>query len=374
MKPLPASLPLRAVGGLAILALLAACDTPRGAPMQAEILSSAKAAESGIAVYPVTREALPRYAAWPATGLQLPDRWLPRTRGPASPVLAPGDVVEITIWDSEENSLLASATQKQVPLGSMVVSAGGTVFVPYVEEVQVAGLTPEAARRTIQRELSAIVPSGQVQLRLVSSRVNSVDVVSGVAKPGTIPLQDRNTTLLSVLSQAGGVPAEMRNPQVRLLREGRSYGIALARLFEDPTLDTTLQGGDKIVVEPDPRYFVALGAAGREEIVHFPTERVTALEAASLVGGVNDARGNPKGVLILRRFAEDQLRPDELGGPRAGRVVFTLDLTTADGLFSAGEFTVNPGDLVLVTESPVTTAQTIFGLLGNVLRVANAVE
>jgi polysaccharide export outer membrane protein len=46
-------------------------------------------------------------------------------------------------------------------------------------------------------------------------------------------------------------------------------------------------------------------------------------------------------------------------------VVFTLDLTSADGLFSAGQFPILSGDLVYATESPVTTAQTVFSILGN---------
>jgi polysaccharide export outer membrane protein len=50
-------------------------------------------------------------------------------------------------------------------------------------------------------------------------------------------------------------------------------------------------------------------------------------------------------------------------------VVFALDLTSADGLFSAGEFNIQPGDLVYATESPVTTVQTVFSILSGSLNV-----
>ena len=46
------------------------------------------------------------------------------------------------------------------------------------------------------------------------------------------------------------------------------------------------------------------------------------------------------------------------------------DLTTADGLFSAGEFRILSGDLVYATESPVTSASTVFGILGSALGLA----
>ena len=54
-------------------------------------------------------------------------------------------------------------------------------------------------------------------------------------------------------------------------------------------------------------------------------------------------------------------------GPERERMVFAIDLTTADGLFSAGGFGIQHRDLVLVTESPVTTTQTVFGLIGAAL-------
>ncbi len=365
--------PARAVLLCAAAGLVAACDLPRGAPIQGEVLANADAPDAAFSVQPVSGATLAQLSAWPATGGRGPDRWVPRSRGPISPVIAAGDRIDLTIWDNEENSLLSSNTQKQVAMGELVVSAAGTVFVPYVEEVRVAGMTPDAARRAIQSELRAIVPSGQVQLRLVSGRHNSVDVVGGVGKPGQYPLADRNTTVLSVLSAAGGVPPDMRNPQLRLIRDAETYGIALSRLYEDPRLDTTLRGGDKLIVEPDDRYFLALGAAGREQAVYFTKDHISALDAVTMMGGLNDTRGNPRGILILRRYPASALRGDGTG-PDKPRVVFTIDLTSADGLFSAGEFRVNPGDLVLATESPVTAAQTILGLIGSAMRVGQQLQ
>jgi polysaccharide export outer membrane protein len=353
--------------------LVAACDLPRGAPIQGEVLAGADNPEAGFAVMPVTRATLSTISTWPLASPRTPDRWVPRSRGPISPVIATGDRLNLTIWDSEENSLLSNAAQKQVQMGEMVVGASGTIFVPYVEEVRVAGLTPEAARRAIQEELRAIVPSGQVQLALVSGRHNSVDVVSGVGTPGTYPLADRNTTVLSVLSAAGGVPPDMRNPQVRLIRGSDRYGIALNRLYDEPQLDTTLRGGDKIIVEPDNRHFLALGASGREQVVYFPKDELSVLDAVTLMGGLNDTRGNPRGVLILRRYPGPAVRTDGTG-PSNERMVFTVDLTSADGLFSAGEFQIQPGDLVLATESPVTAAQTILGLIGTTVRLGQQLQ
>jgi polysaccharide export outer membrane protein len=306
-------------------------------------------------------------------GEDRPQSWVPRSGGALSPVIQPGDRVNITMWQSEDNSLLSIPSQKRVDIGEMVVSAGGTVFLPYVEEVRIAGMTPDAARRALQAALVQIVPTAQVQLAMVSGRQNSVDIVSGVRNPGSYPLPDRNTSVLSALSLAGGVAPELRNPQLRLIRGGDVYGTPLAALYDTPSLDTTLRGGDKLVLEADGRHFLALGATGREEIVYFPKEEVSVLDATALMGGMNDARANLKGVLILRRYPVTAVQPDPVG-PANAQVVFTVDLTTADGLFSAGAFHVLPGDVVLATESPVTAMQTIFALVGSALRISNQVN
>lgn len=359
--------------GLGAMAALSGCAAlPRGAPVQDEVLASTRGKDMGFAVYPVTRAFLDDYAHWPSP-LSPGPGWLARRRGPASPVIVAGDRLELTIWDSEENSLLTPPGQRMTRMTDVVVSPDGTIFLPYVDALHVAGMTPDTARAEIQKRLSSIVPSVQVQLRLVSGRRNSVDLVGGVQNPGRYPLEDRDTTILSLLALGGGVSEGLRNPRVRLLRGGRTYVISLARLVAEPSLDTTLRGGDKVVVEADRRHFLALGAATREELIYFPTDSLTAIEALSLAGGLSDTRADPGGLLLLRDYPARAVRPDGKGGPSETRVVFTLDLTTADGLFSARRFPVLPGDLLFPTESPVTGVETIFGIIGKAVGIANRV-
>jgi polysaccharide export outer membrane protein len=197
--------------------------------------------------------------------------------------------------------------------------------------------------------------------------------VSGVRAPGSYPLLDQDYTVLALLAEAGGVNETLNNPQIRLIRDDQIYGTSVARLFEDPALDTTLRGGDKVLVESDDRFFLSLGATGREAEHLFPRDRISALEAMSIMGGVAEQRANPQGILVLRQYPADAVRADGTG-PRHQRTVFTLDLTTADGLFSAGQFQIYPGDLVYGTESPVASAQTVFSLLGSAFVLVNQVN
>ncbi len=366
----PRSLAVSAV----IVALLAGCALPRGAALQSEVLRADSSAAPGFAVYPVTREFLPQVANWPGSGGFVARKWPRHSKGAAGQIIAAGDLVGVTVWDSDQNSLLASPQQKTTQMAPMLVTPSGTIFVPYVGPVKISGMSPDHARQVVQDKLAALLPSAQVQLSVQPGRQNSVDLVGGVAAPGTYPLVSRDMTVLSLLSEGRGVAPGLQNPQVRLVRGSDYYAISLERLYADPTLDATLRGGDKVFVESDPRYFLTLGATGAEAQVPFTRETLSALDAVAQAGGINDNRADPKGVLILREYTPAAVTPDPARGPGDTRVIFTLDLTTADGLFSAGQFRIQPRDLVLATESPVTSTRTILGLVGSVVGVANTAD
>lgn len=364
---------LKALALLAgLMVALAGCGTelPRGAANEGEILRGAGDVGAGFAVYPVTRNLLPSVAQWPRTGPASPGQWTVRRGGPAGAVIAAGDTVDLTIWDSAESSLLTTPGQKVVALSGVRVSTSGTIFVPYLDDIRVAGLTPDVARTRIQDQMEAIIPVAQVQLAHTPGRQSTVDLVGGVTSPGSYPLYDRNTTVLSLLAQGGGASTALQNPLVKLIRDGRTNAISLERLYADPGLDTLVRGGDKILLEEDRRYFIALGAAGTQDVVPFTRASLSALEALAEIGGLSERRANPEGVLVLREYPASALGAGTRG-PREQRVVFTVDLTSAEGLFAAKSFEIMPGDLVLPTESPITNAQTIFSLIGSAFGLLN---
>jgi polysaccharide export outer membrane protein len=237
--------------------------------------------------------------------------------------------------------------------------------VPYIDEVEVRGMTPDAARTKVQTQMEMIVPSAQVQLSLKAGQANSIDMVRGVAKPGTYPLPGRDYTILSALSQAGGINNNMRNPLVRLIRGANTYEIPAEALLADASKNVAMRGDDKIIIDEDDRYFISLGATTSEQLIYFQKEYITALEALSITGGLSNTAANPKGVVILRDYPDTAVRTDGTG-PEKPQVIFTIDLTSADGLFAARQFEINPKDTVLATESPVSAARTLFQLIGSV--------
>ncbi len=352
---------------------LSACSLPRGAALQSEVTRERVSGSPSFQVVAVSRANAEALNRWPTTGWRGGYHWPQASGAPSSTIIRAGDRVTLVIWDSQDVSLLTGADEKRIDLNGIEVAPDGTIFVPYVDDVVINGLTPNEARERIQTEMERIVPSAQVQLSVEQGSSNSIDLVSGVATPGRIPLPGRDYTILSAIAEGGGISSDLRNPLVRLIRGGNTYEIRADQLFAEASRNATLRGGDKIVVEEDRRSFTALGAAGTENIIYFPKDEVSALEAVTLMGGISDARADPKGVLILRDYERWQVSPAH-AGPTHEQVVFSFDLTSADGLFAARGFRVNPGDTVLATESPVTRVTTIFSLIGTALGVAGAAE
>lgn len=356
--------------------LLSACSVPRDAPRKSEVLSGGDTGEGDpdalFSVVEVTSDTLKAIADWPVTDSRPAKRWPSRGGGLTSQRLAPGDSVSLRVWTAEESSLLTSPGQRFADIPNLTVSQSGHINLPYVGEVHVAGQRTDSVRARIEERLSGIIPSAQVQLDAEIGRRNSVDILGGVAAPGSFPLEERNLTVLNLVSEAGGPKDSLANPQLLLTRGNTVYRRPYSDVLENPELDAALVGGDRVVIVEDERKFTALGAAGSQKVIGFDTEELSALRAVSLIGGIADNRADPRGLLVLRRYSKADV--GRAGGPPKEKVVFSLDLTKADTLFAADQFMLQDGDVVLATQAGSTTAQRILGLFGTLLGAGRAVS
>lgn len=352
-------------------ALLTGCGiTPRGAALQSEVLRGTDDENSTVQVVEVTRASLREVDDWPVARNSERHNWISTNSGGSARLIRAGDSISLAIWDSQSDSLLTNAEQRSVNMQNIPVSSSGRVFIPYAGEVRISGMTVDQARREIQDRLTPIVPDGQVQLSVAAGSNNTIDVVSGVQRPGRIDLPEISPTILSVIAQAGGISPSLRNPLVRLNRAGQSYAIPSRELFANPARDIRLRGGDRVVVEEDARSYIALGAAGREQVVYFERETVTALDALSTIGGLSDSRADLNGLMVLREYAASAVRPTG-HAPRKQQVVFTFDLASAEGLFAARNFEIQPNDVVLAAESPLPVIAQIVGIFRTVRSATN---
>lgn len=362
----------RAAVVLCALPLLTACSLPRGAALMSEVTGTAGSNAADFTVYSVTRAFLPQVDTWPVTG-ETSQPWLPLSQGSTHRVLRPGDTVRLAIWDTSENSLFSTAGSPVAQLEELRVSPTGQIFVPYVGQVDVGNTTPEAARNRVESALRGVVSAAEVQLTMVEGNNNSANVVGGVNAPGNFPLVDSNVSVLDLVALGGGVQGALGNPRVKLQRGGQLYETSLERLYQEPRANVIVRAGDQIIIEEDKRFFLTLGAAGQEQVYSFTKDTISAAEALAISGGLNDGRADPGGVLILREYPTSALAAGTRG-PVKPRVVFTIDLTSADGLFSSRNFRVNSGDLIYPTESPINDASVILALIGSGFGVFSSVN
>ena len=357
------AVPMLVCIALASTILLSACAVPRTAAMPREVLRGTQAEDSDVQVIAVTRASLPAITAWAPQSSEPRLHWVGTGASAVARLIRAGDKVTLSVWDSQRDSLITADEQRVVNIEDIEVSPSGEIFIPYIGDFRISGLTTDRARRDIQRLMEQIVPDAQVQLAIQSGGRNTIELVGGVAQPGRIGLGETSPTIMSVLADAGGIDPSLRNPLVRLQRAGQSYSIPAAELLRDPARDIQLRGGDRIVVVADDRSYIGLGAAGNQQVVYFERERISALDALSTIGGLSETRADLRGVMILREYPADRVTPGP-DGPDKPLVIFTFDMSSADGLFAARSFLVQPDDVVLATESPVPAITQVLGLFG----------
>jgi polysaccharide biosynthesis/export protein len=139
------------------------------------------------------------------------------------------------------------------------VRANGRIAVSLVD-VPVDGLTADQAAEAIAKELSTYFrkPGVDVQVKeFKSKRVSVLGAVGGAANrggPGNYYLNGR-TTLVELISTAGGTPNTAAIDRVRLTREsGKSYTVNVFRVLQQGDLkeDVVIDAGDTVFVPERP--------------------------------------------------------------------------------------------------------------------------
>lgn len=175
-----------------------------------------------------------------------------------------GDVIAIRnlqnkYWGGSLSSP-ASGSQSNVALTntadansvSYIVDNNGTVALPALKEkVKISGLTRVQARQKIEDLYSTGTGRGEIltdpiiELNVVNLKV---DLFGEVAKQGPIPLTKDNTTLIDVISQAGGLlkTADPRDVRIKRGKETIYVNFSSDRIIGHNKL--VLQNNDIIIV------------------------------------------------------------------------------------------------------------------------------
>lgn len=158
-----------------------------------------------------------------------------------STTLGPGDVFQMRI-----------VGEKELPEEYQIAS-DGTVDLPYIHTVKVAGLEQQEIARVIRKRLmeEKILTDPSVVVSVKEYNSKRVTILGSVAKPGSFPLTP-GLSLIQAISLAGGLNAIANKDRVNLTRRtkgGRhTVVISVEAITEGRSPDFPLQAGDAIYV------------------------------------------------------------------------------------------------------------------------------
>ncbi|MBI2478564.1 MAG: polysaccharide biosynthesis/export family protein [Planctomycetia bacterium] len=285
-----------------------------------------------------------------------------------SQVLYIGDEVEVTIATGLE--------VETPPVWKGRVAEDGTISVPLVGPVQVAGLEVIQAEQRVRAESigRGKFVSPNVTLALIQRRTNKVAVMGAVEKPQTYELPASNSDLLTAIVQAGGLSKdagtiiEIRHPpglaeipvadysngyatelasmrgQRRLVRTPpRTMHVDLAQAASSDSGDYSLPDGATVMVMRRPKRFIhVMGLVHKPDQYEIeedvPEPRL--LDAVAMAGGTTLSIADK--VHVIRQL------PD-----RTEPVVIQASIRSAKG-DTTSNIRLAPGDVVSVEETPTT--------------------
>lgn len=387
VDPLPPSgprFPMLAVLAAAAILLNGCAAIPSSGPTGPQVLSQLDKGSDTLPIRVVevkTVADLPQVAAAKTVFSQ--DYTPPRS----TELVGPGDVLNIAVYETGV-ALFGGAGAGAAAAGAnpafdpssraerfppIRVSDAGTINIPFVGEVAVAGRTTSEIEVILRRSLRRMSQNPQVLVSIAEGLTNSIIIGGDVREPGRLVLPTNRESLSDVIALAGGNSGEIKDILVRIQRAG-SYGeFRLSDILSNPEQDLRVFPSDRILLVRSPRSFSVLGAAGRNDQVAFPGPSLSLVEAIALSGGSNPNAGDPRAVFVFR------IVPEADGSETP--IVYHFNMMQASSYLLAQRFAMTDKDVLYIgnaeanqpTKLVQIVSQLFFPLvtLGNVINQAN---
>lgn len=159
-----------------------------------------------------------------------------------------------------------------------MVDQNGAIQLPLIGNIQVEGLSTNAARELIQSKLLVFLKEPVVGLRVVNFKVS---VLGDVARPGVYPVQNERISVNEALSMAGDLTITAVRNNVLLVRENkgkREYirlNMQSRELFNSPYY--YLQNNDVLYIQPGSAKYASVDSSYRNVSIILSALSVIAL-------------------------------------------------------------------------------------------------
>lgn len=246
--------------------------------------------------------------------------------------IAEDDVLRMDVWGEPQLSNM-----------QIQVTPGGMINVPFLGDMQAAGLTQaELARQVVKKLADAqIVYEARVQITILTLHKPQVRVLGAVQRPGSFEFKDGDT-VIDAIAQGGSYTEDAMLESASITHRGsdKPIPIDLKKLLAgDLSQNYALKHGDAIYV-PHNDYnnkIYVLGQVNRPG--QYPLKDKTNLLAAIALAGGQNERGSVIGTVVLRG---DPAKPEKVN-------------CNLRKLFASGDLSQNielrSGDIVVVPDS-----------------------
>lgn len=279
----------------------------------------------------------------PATFRPLAGKPLPATRlsAPRDPVLVPGDLLEISVYNEPDLKL------------AVRIPESGAFSYPLIGSVQASGMTPTLMESSIRDRLAKdFLQNPQVTVTVAEFAPRRVFILGGVAKPdGYVLPPSERITLLQLISVAGGTTDKAYKEYVQIVRRGAKgeREVVQVNLVEvEQTIasgkgdaDIELQPEDLVMIPSAARVVYVLGAVKEPGWFEIPADtRMTASMAIARAGSYTKFASTGS-IQVLRQKPDGSAEklPVDLGDIVSGK----LD----------ADVVLMPGDVVWVPERSI---------------------
>ena len=251
--------------------------------------------------------------------------------------VGPDDVLDVSVFEWETND--------QTKTLQFRVSETGIIALPMVGALNVAGMSVQQIQVAIETALKegGVLQNPRVGVWVSEFRSRQISVIGSVHQPGSYAIHQNVSTLLDMISLAGG-PLDNAGGIAYVIRNS-GKGKAPERIKIDldellqrgqSDLNPVLGAGDVVFVPKAPLIYV-YGSVRQAGAFTF-RKQLRVLESIALAGGFTEM-ASATDVTLIRRL--------ENGGERA----YTIDVTRIEAGKDPNIF-MRDGDVLRVHDSP----------------------
>lgn len=158
-------------------------------------------------------------------------------------LLGYGDTIVVTVKDAPQYQATG------------IIRPDGVVTIPFLGDIEVAGLTPTQVEDRIARALKAVLRSPQVSVTVTGFKPMRVILLGQVTQPGVKEISRPSPTLFDVLGEAGGLTDRAVAAEVVVLRgngpSAERFTVDVEKMLKqgDFTNNPVIKDGDRIMVK-----------------------------------------------------------------------------------------------------------------------------